>query len=138
MMEIKSVPNKDLMQLFPLLIEMHKAMDPETNEFGAINTFMCEINTKEDFTVIGLYDGDKLMGFVKGYCFSKNMFYFSGIYVIMKNTIYTKQLIEYCFDLVKQKGYSAWSLDATNGNISSIIEKYGAKVKYTRYVKENI
>lgn len=137
-MDIKPIPNKDLMQLLPLVIAMHECMDETTNEFGAINTLMHEINTKEDFTAIGLYDEDKLVGFVKGYCFSKKMFYFSGIYVIMKNTKHTKQLIEYCFDLVKQKGYSAWSLDATNGNISSIIEKYGATVKHTRYIKENI
>lgn len=135
-MIIKPIPNKDLIQLFTLAIEMYKCMDPEINEFGAINTIMADINTQKDFTAIGLYDGDILKGFVTGHYFTKKMFHFSGIYVIMKNNPFTKQLIEYCFDLVKQKGYSAWSVDATNSNISSIMEKYGAKVKYTRYIKE--
>lgn len=135
-MEIKPIVNSDLVQLLELAIKMYKVIDPTTNEFGAVNTVMYEINTKEDFTAIGLYDEDKLVGFMTGYCFSKKQFHFSGIYVIIKNNEWTKQLIEYCLDLIKQKGYSAWSVDTTNGNISSIVEKYGAKELYTRYIKE--
>ncbi len=135
-MEIRPIINSDLVQLLELAIKMYKVIDPTTNEFGAVNTVMYEINTKEDFTAIGLFDENKLIGFMTGYCFSKKQFHFSGIYVIIKNNEWTKQLIEYCLDLIKQKGYSAWSVDTTNGNISSIVEKYGAKELYTRYIKE--
>lgn len=135
-MDIRRIENKDMVQFLALAIDMYQAIDSTVNEFGAINSIMHEINTKEDFSAIGLFEKDKLMGFVKGHCFSKKLFHFSGIYVIIKNNKFTKQLIEYCFDLVKQKGYSAWSVDATNSNISSIMEKYGASIKHTRYVKE--
>jgi hypothetical protein len=135
-MEIRHIDNTELTQLLELAILMYKVIDPSVNEFGAINTVMYEINTKEDFTAIGLFDDNKLVGFMSGYCFSKKQFHFSGIYVIIKNNEWTKQLIEYCLDLIKQKGYSAWSVDTTNGNISSIVEKYGAEPLYTRYIKE--
>lgn len=135
-MQVKPIENEDMLQLCALTVRMYKEINSDINEFGAINTLMHEINTAHDFIAIGLYKDTELVGFVKGYCFSKNMFHFSGIYVIMKNNKWLKQLIEYCFALVEKKGYSAWSVDATNGNISSIMEKYGAKVTYTRYVKE--
>lgn len=135
-MLIKSVPNEDLLQLLDLNIKMYKSIDNTINEFGAINTVMQEIISKPDPIVVGMYDKDKLVGFVRGYCFSNKMFHFSGIYVTMKNNKNTKELIEYCFKLVKDKGYSAWSVDANNSNISSIMEKYGAVSKFTRYVKE--
>lgn len=135
-MEIRLIENKDIIQLLTLAIEMFKNIDNTVNEFGAINTIMHYANNEQDFTAIGLYDEDKLVGFVTGHCFSKKVFYFSGIYVIIKNNKSTKDLIEYSFDLVAKKGYSAWMVDATNGNISSIMEKYGAVVKHTRYYKE--
>ena len=119
-----------------LNVLMYKSIDPTINDFGAVNTVVHEINNMEGFVAIGMYDNDMLVGFMKGYCFSKKLFHFSGIYVIMKNNKDTKQLIEYSLDLVKEKGYSAWSVDTTNSNISSIVEKYGAKVSYTRYIKE--
>ena len=135
-MQIKEIHNNDMFEFLKLTAEMYKSIDPTITDFGAINTVVYEINNQADFIAIGLYNEDKLVGFVKGYCFSNKMFLFTGIYVIIKNNKATKQLIEYCFDLIKQKGYSAWSVDATNSNISSIMEKYGAKAKYTRYVKE--
>lgn len=134
--EIKDVTNEDMLQFMELNVLMYKSIDPTINDFGAINTVVYEINTKEDFIAVGIYENDLLVGFMKGYCFSKKLFHFSGIYVIMKNNKSLKELIEHCLDLVKQKGYSAWSVDTTNSNISSIVEKYGATVSYTRYIKE--
>jgi hypothetical protein len=134
-MEIRKIENKDLLAFLSLNILMYKAMDANINEFGAVNTTMYEINTGEDFTAIGLFDDNKLVGFMKGYCFTKNLFHFSGIYVIIKNNKNTKLLIESTLELVEKK-YSSWSVNTTNRNISSIVEKYGAKVKHTQYVKE--
>lgn len=136
-MTIKQIDNADFIQLVKLNAEMYAIIDSSITEFGATNTLMYEVNTKEDFIAVGLYDNDNtLIGFVKGYCFSKKLFHFSGIYVKIKNNRQTKELIEYCFKLVEDKGYSAWQVDATNSNISSIMEKYGAKQQYVRYIKE--
>lgn len=135
-MLVKEIDNSDMLAFLELNVLMYQSIDPTINEFGAVNTVVHEINNQEGFFAVGLYDDEKLVGFMKGYCFSKKLFHFSGIYVIMKNNKDTKQLIEYCLDLVKEKGYSAWSVDTTNSNISSIVEKYGASVSYTRYIKE--
>lgn len=136
MMEIKEILNSDLFDLTVLTADMYKLIDPSVNNFGAMNILVHDINTKPNYFAIGLYDDDKLVGFTTGYGMSKNVFYFSGIYVIIKNNEWVKKLIDYSFAFIKDKGYSAWQVDATNGNISSIMEKYGATAKYTRYYKE--
>ncbi len=138
MMEIKEISNGDFLHLVNLNVKMYEEIDITINAFGATNTLMYGINTKVDFIAIGLYDDNKLVGFVTGHQQDKKVFYFSGIYVIMKNNEWTKKLIEFCFSLIKDKGYSAWAVDATNSNISSIMEKYDAVAKYTRYYKELI
>lgn len=133
MTEIKHIPNSYLLQLLELNIAMHKHINSETNEYGATATLIHDINNQEDFTALGLYDEDKLIGFTTGYKFSKKCFLFSGIYVIIKNSKDLANLIQSSFDLAKSKGYSAWIADATNSNISSILEKFGATPVYTRY-----
>lgn len=135
-MELKLVQNEDFMQLATLVADMYKAIDPGINEFQAMNTLLHFINTQPNFTAIGLYDGTALAGFVLGHELNKKVFYFSGIYVIIKNNEWTKKMIDFSFAHIKQLGYSAWEVDATNSNIASIMEKYGATVKYTRYYKE--
>lgn len=135
-MEIRQIKNDELIPLLTLAVDMYKEIDPSINEFGAVGTIMHWAVNQQDFTAIGLFEDNKLVGFVTGHFLEKKVFYFSGIYVIIKNNKWTKELIDYSFALIKEKGYSAWAVDATNGNISSIMEKYGAVKKYTRYYKE--
>ena len=135
-MEIKVIENKDFLDLVTLNAEMYKAMDSNINQVGATASLMHIVSTKEDFIAFGLFEDNKLVGFVTGYNFLNKTFHFSGIYVMIKNNRNLKKLIDFCFDYIKNKGYSTWQVDATNGNISSIMEKYGAIKKYTRYYKE--
>lgn len=135
-MEIKEITNDDIRQLIDLYISMLQSIDPKINDFGAINTLVYDIGNKPDYTAIGLYEGDKLIGFTSGYGKQNKLFHFSGIYVIIKNNVWIKKLIDFSFNLIEEKGYSAWQVNATNGNISSIMEKYGAIPKYTKYHKE--
>lgn len=135
-MEVKLIKNEDFIQLLPLVAEMYQAIDPNINEFQAVNTVMHQINNEKAFLAIGLYDETALAGFVLGHEYNEKTFYFSGIYVIIKNSTEVKKLIEYSFKYIEDLGYTAWEVDATNSNISSIMEKYGAVVKYTRYRKE--
>lgn len=135
-MEVKLIRNEDFMQLAELCCEMYKAIDPSINEFQAVNTLINQINTEKAFLAVGLYDGTALAGLVLGHEYNEKTFYFSGIYVIIKNNASTKQLIEFSFDHIKKLGYTAWEVDATSDNVASIMEKYGAKAKYTRYRKE--
>lgn len=135
-MEIKLIPNEDFMQLCELTVDMYKEIDPNINAFQAINTLLAYINTGRDFVAIGLYDEGALVGFVTGLQHTEKTFYFSGIYVIMKNNEWSKKIIDFSFAHIQELGYTAWEVDATNPNICSIMEKYGAKVKCTRYRKE--
>ena len=135
MMDLREIGNEDFLQLINLNAKMYEEIDPSINAVGATATLL-EYVKKPGFIALGLYEDKDLVGFTAGYAMSKKDFYFSGICVIIKNNEWTKKLIDYSFAFIKQMGYSAWQVDATNGNISSIMEKYGAVAKYTRYYKE--
>lgn len=135
-MEIKLIGNDDFMQLVELNAAMYKSIDSNINDFQATNTLLTLINTGKNFTAIGLYEDNVLMGLVHGFEIVPGEFNFTGLYVTTKNNEWTQKLIEYAFILIEERGYTAWEVEATNKNISSIMEKYGAKIKYTKYRKE--
>ncbi len=91
--------------------------------------------TAKDFTAIGLYENDVLSGFVTGYALSHKTFYFSGIYVKVKNKNVGK-LIDYSIKYAKELGYKSCEANCTNSNIQSILIKKGAYVMYTRVKRE--
>lgn len=134
-MDLRIIDNNDFIQLAELTVEMYASVDSAINSFQAVNTLMHFINSGNDFTAVGLYEDNILMGFSSGHAIN-DVFYFNGLYVSIKNSEWTQKLIDYSLDLVKTKGYKAWEVDATNENIASIMEKYGAKPRYTRYRKE--
>lgn len=134
-MEVKPIKNEDFLQLVALNYEMYQGIDPNINEFQATNTLLHQINNEKGFLALGLYDDTALAGFVLGHEYNEKTFYFSGIYVIIKNSASVKQLIEFSFAKIEELGYTAWEVDATNENIGSIMKKYGAEVKYVRYRK---
>lgn len=121
----------NLAQMYCLMYECK-----EYNAFQAVNTLVNDINTTENFLAIGLFDEDKLVGFTAGHKLRDGVFYFSGIYLSLKNSDWTQKIIDFSFAHIKELGYTAWELDATNDNISSIMRKYGATVKSTKFYKE--
>jgi hypothetical protein len=134
--EIRLITDNEFIQLVELNAEMYAGINPDINEYRATEMLMTLIRSTEEFMSIGMFEENVLIGFVSGYKFSPTSFLFTGLYVVHKNSDWTKQLIEYCFDLIEAKGYTRWEVDATNENIASIVKKYGAEPKYTRYVKE--
>ena len=132
-MDLRTLTDNDFDQLCELAVAMHKAINPATTAFGAINTLMHDVLTQEDFIAIGLFDGDKLVGCTFGHKFETKKFLFSGICVIIKNNEWTKKIIDFSFAYIKEKGYTSWQVDATNPNIGSIMLKYGAVQKFVRY-----
>lgn len=135
-MELRLLNNNDMLELVPLYVLMIRRMDENASEYAGINALFSEINHKQDFMAFGLFEKEKLVGFMTGYYFSKKQFHFSGIYVTMKNTSGLKKMIDFSLDCIRKKGYSAWSSDATNSNISRIMQKYGAKAQFTHFVGE--
>lgn len=135
-MDIRLITDAEFIQLVELNSAMYASINPDINEYRATEILMTFIRSTEEFMSVGMFEENVLIGFVSGYKFSPTSFLFTGLYVVSKNSEWTKQLIEYCFDLIENKGYKRWEVDATNENIASIVEKYGAVPKYTRYVKE--
>lgn len=132
-MEIRLITDNDFKQFSSLVIDMYKEVDIEISEFQALNLLLHEYHAFEDFIAIGLFEEDKLVGCTFGRKFKEKSFYFSGIYVIMKNNKWTKKLIDFSFAHIKEKGYADWLVDASNSNIGSIMQKYNAIPSYTRY-----
>ena len=135
-MEVKLINNDNFMDLVDLTIDMYDSIDTNINEFQAVNTLVSLINSNQDFTAIGLFDETVLVGFVSGIALSTVLFKYTGIHVVTKNTEWTQKLIEESFDIIKEKGYLSWEAEATNKNICSVLEKYGATIKCTVYRKE--
>jgi len=132
--DIRLITEDDFKQFSQLVIDMYKAIDSSYSEFQALNFLLHENHAFEGFMAIGLFDNDKLVGFTFGRKFNKKSFYFSGIYVIIKNNEWTKKLIDFSFAKIKEIGYEGWVADASNSNIGSILNnKYGAVAQYTRY-----
>lgn len=133
--EVKSIPNEQFMELAILYVEMNKVLSCQVPSAPALYTLTHDLANKPDFIALGLYENERLGGFVTGYALSKKTFYFSGIYVKIKNKN-VRILVEKSFSLIKDMGYTSWEADCNNDNIASILSKYGAKPIYTRFKKE--
>lgn len=136
LLEIKKLSNEHFMQLVSLNFDMYKSFDASINEVGATATLLHDINDFTDYTAFGLFNKDKLVGFVSGYCFTKKRFHFSSLYVKIKNNKNLIKLINHALKYVEEQGYTSWSADTSNSNMASILSKLGARVKYSHYVKE--
>lgn len=137
-MEFKQIKNDGFINLVILNALMYYDIDSSINEFQATNALVHMINTGgESFLAIGAYEEGELVGFSHGQLISgSSMFEFSGLYLLPTSRLQTKNLIDFSFDYIRNLGYTGWEVDATNPNISSIMEKYGAIKKHTRYTKE--
>lgn len=131
-MLLKKITNEDFLQLVCLNAKMYH---PEFNSVGATATLLALLK-EEDFIALGLYDEEVLVGFTHGHKLKDTVFYFSGIYVEPKNRLKTKEIIDFSFAHIRHLGYTAWEVDTSNPNVSSIMEKYGAAIKSTKYYKE--
>ena len=133
--KINSIPNEQFMDLALLYVEMNKVLSHAIPAAPALYTLTHDLATKPNFIALGLYEDEQLNGFVTGYALSEKTFYFSGIYVKIKNRN-AKLLIEESFKYIEDMGYISWEADCNNEQISSILTKYGAKPMYTRFKKE--
>ncbi len=131
-MEIRVLTDNDFDKLCELVVHMYKAIDGSITPFGAINSLMYFV-AQDGFLAIGLFKDDELVGCTFGYKFETKRFLFSGICVKIKNNEGTKKIIDFSFAHIKEKGYTGWQVDATNPNISSIMQKYGGVQKFVRY-----
>lgn len=135
MQTIRRLTNEDFLALAELHAQFYKTAVKPVDAIFATSSLLSDIQNQMDFKAWGLFDGDKLAGFVIGYAISKKVFYFSVIYVINKLNRNLKQLIETCFQDIEKDEYTSWEVDCTNKNITSMMEKYGAAPIYTRYSK---
>jgi hypothetical protein len=132
-MEIRRLTENDFKQFSALVIDMYKEVDATINEFQALNMLMHEVHGHDDFMAFGWFNDKKLVGMSYGRKFNKKSFYFSGIYVIIRNNEGLKKLIDFSFATIKDSGYTSWLADASNPNIQSILQRYDVAVKFIQY-----
>lgn len=133
---IKSIPNEQFMELAVLYVEMNKVLSEYIPAAPALYNLTHDLATKPSFNALGLYENDELNGFVTGYALSEKTFYFSGIYVKIKNKN-AKMLIEESFKHIDKLGFTRWEADCNSKQIADILTKYGATPMYTRFKKES-
>ena len=134
--KINSIPNEQFLDLAILYVEMNKVLSEYIPAAPALYNLTHDLATKPNFMALGLYEDEQLNGFVTGYALSEKTFYFSGIYVKIKNKN-VKLLIEESFKQIDELGFTRWEADCNNEHIASILAKYGATPMYTRFKKEN-
>lgn len=135
-MQLRVITDNDFKQLLDLYLAMGKSINANFTDFQIIFTLLTSVSQNPSFAAFGLFDDDVLLGFSCGWGLSEEKFYFSGFYVTGKNNPNTRNLIEFSFAEIKARGFTNWELDATNENIASMMEKFGATVKSTKYGKE--
>lgn len=122
------------MQLATLYVKMYEEMNVGVNPFQAVNTLVHAVNKQVGFLAVGVYEEGVLTGFIVGYEFSENVFYFASLYMTKKNSGNLKKLIDYSLAIVKDDlKYTSWVLDAHNENMALMAEKYGAELQSIRY-----
>lgn len=132
---VKSIPNEQFMELAVMYADMSTLLSEYVPAAPAMYNLTHDL-TKPSFMALGLYEDNKLIGFVTGYSLSEKSYYFSGIYT-SKKTRGLKLLIEESFKLIKEMNFTRWEADCNNAMIASILKKYGATEMYTRFKKEN-
>lgn len=132
---VKEIKEDDFLAFTALVVKMYKAIDKNINDFYAINMLMHCVKQK-GFVAFGIYEENVLKGCTFGFEELAGIFHFAGIYTEYKCTYSTKYLIDESLKAIQHKGYKTWEVHATNSNIASIMEKYKAKVQYTKYSKD--
>lgn len=132
---IKVLTNDSFDDLLTLVKSLYKLTDPDRNSFQVINDLLVLINTKRDFTAVGLFRKNSLIGCIYGYEIAKNTFYISGLYC-MKNAEGLKQLLLFLKDLLRTKSYKAYKADTGNPRVQKLLENFGAQIYSTKYYGE--
>lgn len=137
-MKVRYIENKDFPQLLELYTELQAPLvGAEKQDFYSFAASdLCAQMARPDFKAIGLFDGDTLLGFSLGFAKSTKIFHFSAIYAKIRISKNLKNLLDFSISEVERSDYSKWEADCINPNIISILEKWEAKVDFTRMVKE--
>lgn len=132
--KVKVIPNEEFTELALLYIELGKVLACPLTSAQSLYTLTHDLANQTDFIALGLYEEGELNGFITGYAISKKTFYFSGLYVKIKNKNATL-LINESLRYIEDMGYSGWEADSNQEQMSSILIKYGAKQLYVRFKK---
>lgn len=135
-MEFRPITNEEFIKFAMLNALMYQEIAPDINEYQATNTLTALVSSNKNFLGLGAYEDDELVGFSHGINISAKTYEFTGLYMLPTFRKHISGLIEYSFAYIKDLGYIKCEVDSTNPNMSSIMEKYDASVKYTRYTKE--
>lgn len=129
---IRLLNNDDFKTLVPLYVKMFEEIFPDMSSYHAVESLMESIRFKECVRIIGAERDGELVGFAVGNQINDDVYYFSALYLAVKNTSLTQELIEYALNIAKNMGYSKWVVDTRNSNIESIMKKYDGQQVFVR------
>jgi hypothetical protein len=105
-----------LQQLLPAKLSKSESAWVLLNYFSAIN-----------FIALGLYKDDSLVGFITGNEATKEIYYFSNLYIEPGHRLGIKKLMKNAEDRVIKMGYKAWYSDSVLKEGKKVLLKFGAK-----------
>lgn len=126
MYNIKSIEDKDFFKLLELNYELHKLL-PMQHSLSAATVCLCREIDVTNKLVIGLYYEDSLVGFINGYEYTKEIFWFSNIYVLPKHRYKVKNFLEYAEKEIVTMGYTSWLTHSLMKQGKNMLTKFGAK-----------
>ncbi len=135
MITIRVLNNKDFDSLVTLVIKLYKLINPERDSYQSINDFLTLVNTRIDFTAIGLFKENKLIGCIYGYALTKNTWYISGLYC-RKNPKGLKDLLDFLKDHLKVKGYIHYEGNTNQKVVKRLVKNRGAQELSIRFKGE--
>lgn len=136
-MEVKPINNleKEILDLLTMQLNLDKLCRPEIMPLQSIINFVGIIASQKDFIALGLYEKNKLTGFIAGHDYDNYTFHIMSLYSKHKLKG-TKKLIDSLINIVKDKNYKYITCDTYFEKVFTIAKKYEFKLNYIRCRKE--
>ena len=128
---IKKISDEYFLELVALWCEMYRVIPTPYSAPEATYGLVQAMNEFKDFLAIGVFEENKLIGFITGYAHRTGAFYWSGIYC--PKSKYVKEMMDTAEKLMKDMGYKSWISDTEIPAVASLLMKYGGKpVQYKK------
>jgi len=126
MYKVKEIPDNYFYDLQALYYKLQELLSFKPSKFLVTKRLIEELQLTSNLT-LGLFRGDKLVGFISGYSKQERLFHVSSLYILVDYRYGTKLLLETMENLVIAKGYKGWTANSILKEGKNIITKFGAK-----------
>lgn len=132
MVKIKIISDTDFIPLLELYIKMYSNIEDFSNV--KVSEILHQELMKPNYTALGVYRFDELIGYLSGYGETEDTFFVSGLYC--PTPLYVKRLFHGIENIMKDLGYKAWTTEYNKNDGKCLAPKFGAKEYIIKYKKE--